>query len=95
VSGFRADVDELAGLVARLVVFERRCAELAEELDGQVRRLNGAWNGAAADAHARAHREWMAGDARMRSAAAGLRGYVARTRENYCAAATANARMWG
>jgi uncharacterized protein YukE len=94
-SGFRADVDELAGLVARLVAFERHCAELADELDARVRRLNGAWSGAAADTHARAHREWLAGDARMRSAAAVLRGYVARTRENYCAAATANARMWG
>ena len=94
-SGFRADLEALAELVARLAAFDARADELAAELDSQVRRLHGEWSGPAAQAHLTAHSRWESAAAQLRAAVLELRSVVAIARANYGSAATANARMWG
>jgi uncharacterized protein YukE len=94
VTGFRADLDALAELVARLAAFDGRADALGADLDVQVRRLHGEWGGPAAQTHLAAHEQWTAGAAQMRAAVLALRSVVATAQANYGAAAAANVRMW-
>lgn len=93
-TGFRAELAALAEFVGRLDAFERRADSLMLELESEVRRLHGQWTGSAAQAHLDAHRRWLAGAQRMRTAATELRAQVHDARSNYAGAAEANLRMW-
>jgi WXG100 family type VII secretion target len=95
VNGFRADLDRLSDLVERMISFETCAEALAADLDAQARRLHGEWSGAAASAHLAAHRAWLDGAVRMRTALGELQSAVSTASGNYCAAAAANSRMWG
>ncbi len=94
-TAFRADLDALAELVARLAAFDVRAEELGADLDAQVRRLHGQWSGPAAQAHLSAHERWTNGAVHMRAAARELRSVVVTAQANYGSAAAANVRMWG
>ena len=93
-TAFRADLDALGDLVARLRAFDRRAEQLGADLDAEACRLDGGWTGAAAAEHAAAHRRWTVAHRQIRAAADELAHLVRTARTNYSAAATTNARMW-
>ncbi|HEY8300970.1 MAG TPA: WXG100 family type VII secretion target [Jatrophihabitans sp.] len=92
--GFRADLAALDELTGRLTGFDRRASAVATELEQDVRRLDAQWSGAAARAHAVAHRDWAAAHERLRRAAAELTDLVQCAHANYADAAGANTAMW-
>ena len=93
-TSFAVDLELLAELVERMAAFERHAAAFRNEVDVRLRRLHGAWSGAAAAASATAHAEWTAGAGQMHEALGVLRAIAATAGENYAAAARANALMW-
>lgn len=94
-TAFRADLDALDDLVARLRAFDGRAEQLGADLDTDARRLEGCWTGAAAAEHSEAHQSWLAAHRRICAAADELARLVRTAHANYSAAAAANARMWG
>lgn len=94
-TAFRADLGALEDLVVGLAGFEQRAEAVCAEVDARVRRLHVEWTGWAASEHLAAHRQWMEGAARMRSAVDRLRSAVAGAHGNYASAAAANVAMWG
>jgi WXG100 family type VII secretion target len=94
-TAFRADLEALDDLVARLRAFDARAEQLGADLDTDARRLGSFWNGPAASAHQAAHERWMAAHRRVGAAADELARLVRTARENYAAAAASNVRMWG
>jgi len=93
-TAFRADLEALENLVARLRAFDSRAEELGADLDTDARRLDGYWTGPAAVTHTAAHERWMAAHRRVCAAADELARLVRTAHANYSAAATTNARMW-
>ncbi len=89
-----ADLDALAGLVARLRAFEQRAAEREAELEREAGRLDAHWSGCASADQAAAHRRWVTAHQRIRAAADGSAHSVEVAHTNYSAAAAANTRMW-
>jgi uncharacterized protein YukE len=94
VTRFGIDLERLEALTVELRGCERRLAEARAEIDVAVRDVHAEWRGAAAAAHADAHRQWSAGEAEMREALAALQQIAATAVGNYAAAASAGARMW-
>jgi WXG100 family type VII secretion target len=95
VTGFRADLEALDELAARLDAVDRRAAMIAADLERDARLLDARWNGAAADRYDAAQHRWLRAHAALRDAAADLAGFVRSAHANYADAAAANARMWG
>ncbi len=93
--GFVVDLETLQDLIDRMCGFERSLAERLDEVDSQVRRLHGAWSGAAAASHRLAHQEWVAGAQQMHAAIVTLRRIGVTAHANYAAAIAANRAMWG
>jgi|KBSSwiStaDraftv2_1062776.scaffolds.fasta_scaffold2160300_2 WXG100 family type VII secretion target len=94
-SGYRVDLDQLDGFVARVAAFEKRAEQIAESVDGQVDQLHdGHWLGAAAAAHRAKHDEWMAAEAEMREALVRLRDAARTAHQNYSDAVNTNTAMW-
>jgi uncharacterized protein YukE len=94
VTAFRADLDALELLLARLRSFAGRADLLIADAESCVARLHGEWSGPAAAEHGAAHRQWADGAARMHAALCSLQSIVATARSNYAASSAANARMW-
>jgi uncharacterized protein YukE len=94
VTDFHADLDALAGLVARLRAFERRAADREAQLEREAGRLDAHWSGTAAIDQAAAHRRWVVAHQRIRDAADQLARVVEVAHANYTTAAAANTRMW-
>lgn len=92
--GFRADLPALAELVGDLGRFAALAERCSDDLDADVRRLGGHWQGAAASAHTAAHARWSAAQEQLRAALDQLQHLVSTAHRNYAAAAAANARMW-
>ena len=61
----------------------------------RVNRLHQIWSGSAAEDHARANAEWLAGVRAMHAAITTLRQAAATAGINYASAIDANRRMWG
>jgi WXG100 family type VII secretion target len=92
--GYRADLDELAGLVDRMRRFDARARELADQLSSSQRELSANWTGVAAQHAAAAHERWSVGYEQVRAALGSLAGFVRTARANYLAAAETNTAMW-
>lgn len=93
-TAFRADLEALDDLVARLRAFDARATQLGTDLDTEARRLDVCWAGRAAAAHSAAHERWMTAHRRICAAADDLARLVRTAHANYATAATTNARMW-
>jgi WXG100 family type VII secretion target len=94
VTRLAADLDRLADLVDRLLLFQDQLADVLAEADARARELEMSWRGSASASHAAAQARWRAGAAEVHEALAVLRAVVAGARANYEAAAAANRRMW-
>jgi WXG100 family type VII secretion target len=95
VTAFRADLDALVDLLARMRAFDVRAEQLGTDLETDARRLAGYWSGPAASAHTAAHERWMTAHRRSCAAADELAQFVRTAHTNYSQAAAANVRMWG
>lgn len=87
------NLSELASFIDDMASFDATAEKHLRDLDRQVSRLHGMWEGAAADAHRAAHAELLAGIEQMRSALSHLRGAARIAHTNYGEAVGANTRM--
>lgn len=93
-NAFSVDPDAVLDAVARMLGFERYVESMLHEIEGLVANLQVQWSGAAAAAHAEAHRQWAEGAALMRKALADLQSAATTAHRNYTEAAATNQRMW-
>jgi WXG100 family type VII secretion target len=91
---FAVDLERLDGIVSKLAGFEQTLERRIADVDARVQRIHGVWCGDAAAAHLAAHREWMDGARRMRTALAEIAEAAATAHANYSAAVAANKQMW-
>lgn len=91
---YEVDLDALLGLVDRMAACEEDLHEAAGRVRGRVADLHVTWDGAAAEAHAAAQREWERGLDAMRDGLAAMRAAATIAHDSYSAAATTNTRMW-
>ena len=91
---FHVDLDEVAHVIERIAATDQDLEALAADLDATSGRLRDAWAGLSADAHARAHAEFLRGLATMRAALREMRTAAATAHGNYSGAADANLAMW-
>jgi WXG100 family type VII secretion target len=91
---FRVDPDALAEAVLRMTEFQRRAEQMLAEIDSRVKRLQAAWTGEGAAAHAEAHQHWARGEAMMREALARLQAAGETAHRNYTGAMSTNMAMW-
>lgn len=91
---FGVDLERLEAFTSELRGCGRKLADARAEIDAAVRDVHAEWRGAAAAAHADAHRQWSVGEAEMREALAVLQQIAATAAANYAAAVSAGARVW-
>ncbi|MGH3718479.1 MAG: WXG100 family type VII secretion target [Pseudonocardiaceae bacterium] len=91
---FVVDLEQLDGVVSRLAAFEQTLERRIADVDARVQGVHGVWSGDAAAAQLAAHREWLAGAGRMRTALAEITAAATTAHANYSAAVAANKRMW-
>lgn len=91
---FNVDPEALADAVQRMGEFVRHTESLVAEIDSLVTHLHQSWSGAAAAAHAEAHRHWAHGEATMREALNQLKTAGSTAHQNYTHAMAANVAMW-
>ncbi len=91
---FAVDPDALAETVQWMAAFQRYAEDMLAEIDSVVGRLHTAWTGAAAAAHAEAHRHWTLGEATMRAALVQLKTAGATAHANYTGVMATNLAMW-
>lgn len=94
-SRIKVDLELVDELVTRMGAFEQHVEALLDEVDARIRRMHGAWSGAAAAEQAEVQSRWTAGAHEMQQALRVLRSIAATARENYAAAVAANLAMWG
>jgi WXG100 family type VII secretion target len=88
------DPQALADAVQRMAAFQRYAEDMITEIDSRTTRLHATWTGAAAAAHAEAHRHWVRGEAMMREALARLETVATTANGNYTGAVSTNLGMW-
>lgn len=89
----RADLDEMAAVVASLASRSGDLEALADRLARQLDSLS-SWSGLAAHAHTDARAPWDAGFAEMRAALRDMRAVVDHARSHYAAAVDHNLGLW-
>ena len=94
-SRYTVDLDRLDEVIARLAGFVGFVEEHLDELDRRIAGLPVSWTGRAADAHAEAHRDWVAGARDLREGLDAIRAAATRAHEEYTAAVSANLQMLG
>lgn len=94
-SRIAVDLEMVEDLIARMAAFEQQVDGVLDDLDARTRRMHAAWSGAAAGEQAEAYAGWTSGAREMQQALAVLRTVVHTARDNYAAAVSTNAAMWG
>jgi WXG100 family type VII secretion target len=91
---YTVDLEQLAAHVDQARWFSGEVEETLARLDQVVAALHLSWQGAAAEAHRLAHREWVGGARELDDALARLRDAAARAHDDYLAAAETNRALW-
>jgi len=91
---YAVDLDELDGVVERMVRCEDDLDALLAELTSGVRTLHDAWHGAAAAAQLDAQRRWETGFRAMHAGLARMREAGRAAHGHYEDAVATNAGMW-
>ncbi|KAA8959488.1 WXG100 family type VII secretion target [Mycobacterium sp.] len=91
---FRVDPEALADAAARMGEYARYAESMVSEIESLIAHVHVTWSGEAADAHRRAHRHWVGGEAMMRAGLAQLRAAGTTAHANYTSAMAVNLDMW-
>jgi WXG100 family type VII secretion target len=92
---YSVDLDLARHVVASLASVEGQLFDVVADLHWRIDHLHELWLGTAAAAHLEAHRGWEASYGEMHDALVAMRRVVHAASENYDAAGTDNAAMWG
>lgn len=92
---YLVQTEELASVIARMVVFEQHLQQAVENADARVKQMHVTWSGQAAQEHLAAHARWKADAVRMHQALTQMRTIAASAHTNYTATVTTNTAMWG
>ncbi|MEU2038968.1 WXG100 family type VII secretion target [Nocardia niwae] len=92
-SSFGVDLNHLDVVTARIAGLVGFTEDTFTGVEQRVNALHRNWTGAAADAHAEAHRDWVEGAADVRDGIAAMRAAAAAAHAAYSAAITTNLRM--
>lgn len=93
-TGFRVDLGRLELLIEKMSTVEAQLAEVHDDVDSRMRRLQVVWTGCAAAQHELAYREWAPGSREVHQSLARLREIAGTAHGNYTAAVVANRSMW-
>lgn len=94
-NGYRVNLAELDNITARLqglIGFVEQCLT---QIESRVAVVQSTWSGEAADAHAAAHRDWLAGAQDMRDGLERMRTAARIAHDNYASASATNVAMLG
>jgi len=91
---YGVDLDQLEGVVERMVRCEDDLGSLLAELTTRVRTLHETWDGAAATAQLDAQRRWEAGFREMHAGLARMRAAGREAHGHYAGAVATNTGMW-
>ncbi|MEV0292180.1 WXG100 family type VII secretion target [Nocardia sp. NPDC050710] len=92
---YRVDLAHLDEVTAKVVGLEQFLTTSLAELEERIQTVQGTWSGAAADAHAEAHREWAAAAAQVAEGIATMRASAAAAHAAYTTAGETNLRILG
>jgi WXG100 family type VII secretion target len=92
---YDADLELATRVVATLSSVEEHLDEVVADLRWRVTHLHSSWEGLTSLSHVEAHGSWEASYTEMREALALMRQAIRTASDNYAAAASANASMWG
>jgi WXG100 family type VII secretion target len=93
--GYAVDLDHLDEVTNKIAGLQGFLTESLAEIEERIAALQTTWNGAAADAHAEAHREWTAAAAVVNEGIAAMRTAAAAAHTAYTDAGAANLRVLG
>ena len=91
---YAVDLDQLDGVVDRMVRCEDDLDALLGELGARVRTLHHTWEGAAATAQLDAQRRWEAGFRSMHAGLSRMRTAARAAHGHYAGAVATNTGMW-
>lgn len=91
---YAVDLEQVAAHVVRARQYAEEVEATVARLDRVVADLHLTWEGRAADAHARAHGEWVRGMRELRDALGRLGDVAGRAHDGYSSAASTNHEMW-
>ncbi len=91
---FSVDLDRVQTAIEAMTRFDTALDVHLERLDARMDRLHTTWTGDAAEAHRRAHAQWLRAARDMRDALKTMRSISETAHRNYRAAVAANVRMW-
>jgi WXG100 family type VII secretion target len=91
---FSVDLDRMQTAIEQMTRFDTALGVHLERLDARIDRLHTKWSGDAAEAHRRAHKQWLRAARDMRHALQTLRSISETAHRNYQSAVAANGRMW-
>ncbi|NEW37151.1 WXG100 family type VII secretion target, partial [Nocardia cyriacigeorgica] len=80
------DLAELENITTRLQGLIGFVEDCLTQIDTRVAAVQSSWSGQAADAHATAHRDWLAGAQDMRDGLERMRAAAVTARDNYTSA---------
>ncbi|MFI9402715.1 WXG100 family type VII secretion target [Nocardia sp. NPDC052316] len=92
---YRVDLAHLDAVTAKVASLTSFVTDSLTELDQRIATVQSSWNGAAADAHATAHAEWVAAATRMTEGLDKMRAAAAAARNSYESGTAANLAMLG
>ncbi|MFD6161976.1 WXG100 family type VII secretion target [Nocardia sp. NPDC060256] len=92
---YRVDLAHLDTVTAKVAALNAFVADALTELDTRIATMQSSWTGAAADAHATAHAEWVAAAALMTDGLEKMRAAAAAAHASYENGTAANLAMLG
>ncbi|MBF6076442.1 WXG100 family type VII secretion target [Nocardia beijingensis] len=92
---YRVDLAHLEDVTKHIESLNAFVADSLTEIDERIATVQSNWSGAAADAHARAHADWIAAAQKIHNGLQDLRAAAAAARKEYDAATAANLSLLG